>query len=175
MPSELMVIQQNMSFIDEGYAKLGETLRSRAAQLSSLVQEVKEAQKETDDMMKWLKDMKNTTESWSAAAAEKESVKTQLEQQKVQKVSLHTRWSVEFSFATERHVVLTFRIHDLFCSFKAFEGNMKQKQEALQNLRQKLLSLIKTHPNSPEAAKWKQLLAEIGMVQGVGSRWPCAL
>ncbi|XP_030603446.1 dystonin isoform X2 [Archocentrus centrarchus] len=122
---ELMVIQQNMSFINEGYANLGETLKSRAAELSSLVQEVKEAQKETDDMMKWLKDMKKTTQSWSKAATEKESVKTQLEQQ------------------------------------KAFEDNMKEKQEALHKLRQKLLSLIKTHPNSPEAAKWKQLLAEI--------------
>uniref|UniRef100_A0A3Q0SXG4 Dystonin n=1 Tax=Amphilophus citrinellus TaxID=61819 RepID=A0A3Q0SXG4_AMPCI len=121
---KLMVIQQNMSFINEGYANLGETLKSRAAELSSLVQEVKEAQKETDDMMKWLKDMKKTTQSWSKAATEKESVKTQLEQQK----------------------------------------------EALHKLRQKLLSLIKTHPNSPEAAKWKQLLAEIDVSGSVEER-----
>lgn len=47
---------------------------------------------------------------------------------------------------------------------------MKQKQEALQKLREKLLDLIKTHPNSPEAAKWKQMLAEIGMVHGI--KWP---
>lgn len=40
---------------------------------------------------------------------------------------------------------------------------MKQKQEQLQKLREKLLNLIKTHPNSPEAAKWKQMLTEIGM------------
>lgn len=40
---------------------------------------------------------------------------------------------------------------------------MKQKQEQLQKLREKLLNLIKTHPNSPEAAKWKQMLKEIGM------------
>lgn len=49
---------------------------------------------------------------------------------------------------------------------------MKQKQEQLQKLREKLLNLIKTHPNSPEAAKWKQMLAEIGTHQGVVSRWP---
>lgn len=49
---------------------------------------------------------------------------------------------------------------------------MKQKQEQLQKLREKLLDLIKAHPNSPEAAKWKQMLTEIGMHQGVGSRWP---
>lgn len=85
MSSELMVIQQNMSFVNEGYASLGETLKSRAADLSSSVQEVKEAQKETDDMMAWLKDMKKTAASWNKAATEKDSVKTQLEQQKVLK------------------------------------------------------------------------------------------
>ncbi|XP_042071576.1 dystonin isoform X14 [Haplochromis burtoni] len=122
---ELMVIQQNMSSINVGYTDLGETLKNRSAQLSSLLQKVKEAQKETDDMMLWLKDMKKTAQSWNSAATEKDSVKTQLEQQ------------------------------------KAFEDNMKQKQEGLHKLREKLLDLIKTHPNSPEAAKWKQMLAEI--------------
>ncbi|XP_018545400.1 LOW QUALITY PROTEIN: dystonin [Lates calcarifer] len=122
---ELMVIQQNMSFVNEGYASLGETLKSRATGLSSLVQEVKEAQKETEDMMTWLKDMKKTAASWNNAATEKDSVKTQLEQQ------------------------------------KAFEDDMKQKQEQLQKLREKLLNLIEMNPNSPEAAKWKQMLAKI--------------
>ncbi|XP_036071365.1 dystonin isoform X3 [Oryzias melastigma] len=122
---ELMGIQQNMTFVSEGYAELGETLKSRAEQMSNLLQEVKEAQKETEDMMTWLKDMKNTAASWNDAAMEKKSVKTQLEQQ------------------------------------KAFEDGMKQKQEQLQKLREKLLGLITTHPNSPEAAKWKQMLAEI--------------
>lgn len=74
-----------MSFANEGYANLGETLKSRAGQLSGLVQEVKEAQKETEDMMAWLKDMKKTAASWNNAATEKDSVKTQLDQQKVQK------------------------------------------------------------------------------------------
>nr|XP_019946702.1 PREDICTED: dystonin [Paralichthys olivaceus] len=122
---ELMVIQQNMSFVNEGYGNLGETLKSRATELSSSVQKVSEAQKETEDMMTWLKDMKKTAASWNNAATEKESVKTQLEQQ------------------------------------KAFEDDMKQKQEQLQKVREKLLNLIKTHPNSPEAAKWKQMLTEI--------------
>ncbi|XP_068423332.1 dystonin isoform X15 [Clinocottus analis] len=122
---ELMVIQQNMSFVNEGYASLGETLKVRAAELSSSVQEVKEAQKETDNMLTWLRDMKKTAASWNNAATEKDSVKTELKQQ------------------------------------KAFEDDMKQKQKQLQKLRETLLNLIKTHPNSPEAAKWKQMLAEI--------------
>ncbi|KAF3842188.1 hypothetical protein F7725_024139 [Dissostichus mawsoni] len=123
--SELMVIQQNMSFVNDGYASLGVTLKSRAADLSSSVQEVKEAKEETDNMMTWLKDMKKTAASWNKAATEKDSVRTQLEQQ------------------------------------KAFEEGMKQKQEQFQKLRETLLNLIKAHPNSPEAAKWKQMLAEI--------------
>uniref|UniRef100_A0A3B4WAC8 Dystonin n=1 Tax=Seriola lalandi dorsalis TaxID=1841481 RepID=A0A3B4WAC8_SERLL len=123
--SELMIIQQNMSFVNEGYASLGETLKGRAAELSTSVQEMKQAQKETEDMLTWLKDKKETAASWNNAATEKDAVKTQLEQQ------------------------------------KAFEDDMKQKQEQLQKLREKLLDLIKTHPNSPEAAKWKQMLAEI--------------
>ncbi|XP_034754636.1 dystonin isoform X5 [Etheostoma cragini] len=122
---ELMLIQQNMSFVKEGYASLGETLEGRAAELSSLVQELKEAQKGTDNMMIWLKDMKKTAASWNKEATEKDSVKTQLEQQ------------------------------------KAFEDDMKQKQEQVQKIRETLLNLIKTHPNSPEAAKWKQMLADI--------------
>lgn len=83
--SELMGIQQNMTFISEGYTNLGDTLKSRAKELSGSVQEMKEAQKETEDMMTWLKDMKKTAASWGNAATEKDSVKTQLEQQKVLK------------------------------------------------------------------------------------------
>lgn len=80
-----MVIQQNMSFVNEGYESLGETLKSRAAALKTSVQDFKEAKKETEDMMTWLKDMKKTASSWNSAATEKDSVKTQLEQQKVLK------------------------------------------------------------------------------------------
>lgn len=83
------MIQQNMSFVNERYASLGETLKSRAAELSSSVQEVKDAQKETEDMMTWLKDTKKIAESWNNTATEKDSVKTQLEQQKVQKYFCH--------------------------------------------------------------------------------------
>lgn len=100
MSSELMVIQQNLSFVNEGYADLGETLKSRAGQLSVLVQEVKEAQKETEDMMTWLKDMKTAAASWNNAAVEKDSVKTQLEQQKVDKFS----WTNHVSHCVCSHI-----------------------------------------------------------------------
>ncbi|XP_031691313.1 dystonin isoform X2 [Oncorhynchus kisutch] len=122
---EMMVVQQNMSYINEGHERLGELLKDRAAELSGLVQQMAEAQKETDAMITWLKDMKKTTASWNSASTEKDAMKTQLEQQ------------------------------------KAFEEDMKQKHEQLQKLREKLLHLIEKHPDSPEAAKWKQMLSQI--------------
>ena len=78
-----MVVQQNMSYINEGHESLGELLKDRAAELSGLVQQMAEAQKETDAMITWLKDMKKTTASWNSASTEKDAMKTQLEQQKV--------------------------------------------------------------------------------------------
>nr|XP_029541272.1 dystonin-like isoform X6 [Oncorhynchus nerka] len=122
---ELMVVQQNMSYINEGHKSLGEVLKGRATELSVLVQEVTEAQKETDTMITWLQDMTKTAASWNSASTEKDTMKTQLEQQ------------------------------------KAFEEDMKQKHEQLQKLREKLLHLIEKHPDSPEAAKWKQMLSQI--------------
>uniref|UniRef100_A0A4W5PXI1 Dystonin n=1 Tax=Hucho hucho TaxID=62062 RepID=A0A4W5PXI1_9TELE len=81
--TELMVVQQNMSYINDGHQSLGELLKGRAAELSVLVQEVTEAQKETDTMITWLQDMKKTSASWNSASTEKDTMKTQLEQQKV--------------------------------------------------------------------------------------------
>ncbi|XDV50937.1 hypothetical protein PO909_019905 [Leuciscus waleckii] len=43
---------------------------------------------------------------------------------------------------------------------KVFEENMKQKQAQLQQLRENLLSLIEENPDSPEAEKWKHMLAQ---------------
>lgn len=40
---------------------------------------------------------------------------------------------------------------------------MKQKQAQLQQLRENLLGLIEENPDSPEAEKWKHMLAQIGM------------
>lgn len=83
--TELTVIQQNMSFVNEGYESLGERLKRRSAELKSSVQDFREAKKETDGMITWLKDMKETAASWNNSEGQKDSVKTQLEQQKVQK------------------------------------------------------------------------------------------
>ena len=78
-----MVIQQNMSYVSEGYSSLGGRLKSEVAQLSGLLEGVKETQKEADLMVAWLGDMKHKAASGNSAAGEKGSVKAQLEQQKV--------------------------------------------------------------------------------------------
>lgn len=76
-------IQHNLSFVNEGYERLGEKLKSRAAELKGSVHDFREAKKETDTMITWLKDMKKTAASWNNSDGQKDSVKTQLEQQKV--------------------------------------------------------------------------------------------
>lgn len=76
------MIQQNLSFVNEGYESLGERLKGRAAELKSSAHDISEASKETDAVMTWLKDMKTTAASWNNSDG-KDSVKTQLEQQKV--------------------------------------------------------------------------------------------
>ncbi|XP_060781397.1 dystonin isoform X6 [Neoarius graeffei] len=44
---------------------------------------------------------------------------------------------------------------------KAYEENMRQKQQQYQELREKLLHLIEESPDSPEAEKWKNMLKQM--------------
>lgn len=93
------MIQQNLSFVNEGYESLGERLKGRAAELKSSAHDISEAKKETDTMMTWLKDMKKTAASWNNSDG-KDSVKTQLEQQKVLKCCCLWVISIFFCFCT---------------------------------------------------------------------------
>lgn len=88
LSSELMVIQQNMSHVNDGYEGLGKTLKSRESELRSSVNEFRTANSETEDMTAWLREMKKTAATWNNVASEKDAVKSQLEQQKVQKFLL---------------------------------------------------------------------------------------
>ncbi|TRY65247.1 hypothetical protein DNTS_014059, partial [Danionella cerebrum] len=44
---------------------------------------------------------------------------------------------------------------------KVFEESLKEKQQQLQTLREKLLKLIEEHPDSPDAELWRSKLAQI--------------
>ncbi|KAJ8359996.1 hypothetical protein SKAU_G00165210 [Synaphobranchus kaupii] len=79
---ELMVVQQSMSYINEGYETLGERLRGRAGELNAAAQKLREAREEADSVAGWLQDMKKTLTSWDAVSTETNSMKTQMEKQK---------------------------------------------------------------------------------------------
>uniref|UniRef100_A0A8B9KKY6 Dystonin n=1 Tax=Astyanax mexicanus TaxID=7994 RepID=A0A8B9KKY6_ASTMX len=83
-PAELVLVQQNMLCVSEGHRNLGELLKARSSQLNSLLLKVRGAHNEAESMLQWLEDMKKTAESWSSEPTAKDSVKTQMEQQKVE-------------------------------------------------------------------------------------------
>ncbi|XP_059422809.1 dystonin-like [Carassius carassius] len=122
---ELMLVQQNMSSINNDYKHLGELLKARSSELSALLKRVQGVHDQAESLRQWMEDTKKTAASLSNHPSGKYAVKSQIEQQKV------------------------------------FEDNMKQKQVQLQQLRENLLSLIEEHPDSPEAEKWKHMLAQI--------------
>ncbi|XP_052427650.1 dystonin [Carassius gibelio] len=118
---ELMLVQQNMSSINNGYKHLGELLKARSSELSALLKRVQGVHDQAESLHQWMEDTKKTAASLSNHPSGKDAVKSQ----------------------------------------KIFEDNMKQKQVQLQQLRENLLSLIEEHPDSPEAEKWKHMLAQI--------------
>ncbi|KAJ8248180.1 hypothetical protein GJAV_G00239220 [Gymnothorax javanicus] len=79
---ELMVVRQDMTYINEGYEALGERLKGRAGELDVAVRTIREAREEADSVAGWLRDMKNTLTSWDAVSTETDSMKTQMEKQK---------------------------------------------------------------------------------------------
>ncbi|XP_064173955.1 dystonin isoform X26 [Anguilla rostrata] len=85
---ELMLVQQSMSYINEGYEALGERLKGRAGELDSASRKVREAREEADTLAGWLRDMKNTLASWGPVSTETGSMKTQMEKQKAFEESL---------------------------------------------------------------------------------------
>ncbi|XP_016332645.1 dystonin isoform X5 [Sinocyclocheilus anshuiensis] len=122
---ELMLVQQNMSYINNDYEHLGELLKARSSELSALLKRVQGVHDQAESLRQWMEDTKKTAASLSNHPSGKDAVKSQIEQQKV------------------------------------FEDNMKQKQVQLQQLRENLLRLIEEHPDSPEAEKWKHMMAQI--------------
>uniref|UniRef100_A0A8C1VKP3 Dystonin n=1 Tax=Cyprinus carpio TaxID=7962 RepID=A0A8C1VKP3_CYPCA len=122
---ELMLVQQNMSYINNNYEHLGELLKARSSELGALLKRVLGVHEQAESLRQWMEDTKKTATSLSNRPSGKDTVKSQIEQQKV------------------------------------FEDNMKQKQVQLQQLRENLLRLIEEHPDSPEAEKWKHMLAQI--------------
>nr|XP_023651014.1 dystonin isoform X10 [Paramormyrops kingsleyae] len=79
---ELMAVEQDLSHVNDGYKNLGELLKARANELNGVVLRVREAREDTGSIMKCLEEMKNTAASWDPVSAERNSMMTQMEQQK---------------------------------------------------------------------------------------------
>uniref|UniRef100_A0A671PU66 Dystonin n=1 Tax=Sinocyclocheilus anshuiensis TaxID=1608454 RepID=A0A671PU66_9TELE len=100
---ELMLVQQNMSYINNDYEHLGELLKARSSELSALLKRVQGVHDQAESLRQWMEDTKKTAASLSGC----------------------------------------------------------QVQVQLQQLRENLLRLIEEHPDSPEAEKWKHMMAQI--------------
>ncbi|XP_069036167.1 dystonin isoform X12 [Lepisosteus oculatus] len=80
---ELTVVQHNVSYMNEGYNGLGALLQGRARELEDSLQKVREAREEGAVLTQWLEDMKKTAASWAAISTEAESMKAQMQDQKL--------------------------------------------------------------------------------------------
>lgn len=78
-----MLVQQNMSCINDDYSSLGELLKARSSELSALLLKVQGVQREAQSTLQWLENMKKTAESWNSEPTDKDSMKMQMERQKV--------------------------------------------------------------------------------------------
>lgn len=165
--TELMLVQQNMSCINEDYSSLGELLKARSLELSAQLRKVQGVQHEAQSMLQWLENMKKTAGSWNSELESKDSMKKQLERQKVSRLLINKLriavWENTHSdIVNDFLFILTEKL--LFSLLtKAYEESMHQKQQQYQELREKLVHLITENPDSPEAAKWKNVLKQMGM------------
>lgn len=76
-------MQQNMSCINEDYSSLGELLKARSSELSAQLLKVQGIHHEAQSTLQWLENMKKTAGSWNSEPAGKDSMKKQIERQKV--------------------------------------------------------------------------------------------
>lgn len=72
-----------MSSINEDYSSLGELLKTRSSELNGLLLKVQGVQNEAQSTLQWLENMKKTAVSWNSEPAGKDTMKMQIERQKV--------------------------------------------------------------------------------------------
>uniref|UniRef100_A0A8C1LZC1 Dystonin n=1 Tax=Cyprinus carpio TaxID=7962 RepID=A0A8C1LZC1_CYPCA len=80
---ELMLVQQNMSSINNDYEHLGEHLKARSSELSALLKRVQGVHDQAETLRQWMEDTKKTATSLSNHPSGKDAVRSQIEQQKV--------------------------------------------------------------------------------------------
>uniref|UniRef100_A0A672SPZ7 Dystonin n=1 Tax=Sinocyclocheilus grahami TaxID=75366 RepID=A0A672SPZ7_SINGR len=88
---ELMLVQQNMSYINNDYEHLGELLKARSSELSALLKRVQGVHDQAESLRQWMEDTKKTAASLNNHPSEKDAVKSQIEQQKEVKGTMEIR------------------------------------------------------------------------------------
>lgn len=76
-------MQQNMSCINSSYEHLGELLKARSSEISAFLKKVQGVNEQAESLHQWMEDTKKTASSWSDHPSGKDTVKSQIEQQKV--------------------------------------------------------------------------------------------
>lgn len=103
LPIELMLVQQNMSCINNNYEHLGELLKARSSELSALLKKVQGVHEQAESLRQWMEDTKKTAASLSNHPSGKDTVKSQIEQQKVNEMHYCGLFVGGFTF----HIVFT--------------------------------------------------------------------
>ncbi|XP_059374124.1 dystonin-like isoform X2 [Carassius carassius] len=80
---ELMLVQQNMSYMNNNYEHLGELLKARSSELGALLKRVLGVHEQAESLRQWMEETKKTATSLSSHPSGKDTVKSQIEQQKV--------------------------------------------------------------------------------------------
>lgn len=81
-------MQQNMSGINSSYEHLGELLKARSSEISAFLKKLQGVHEQAESLRQWMEDAKKTAASWSKHPSGKDTVKTQIEQQKVNDVCI---------------------------------------------------------------------------------------
>uniref|UniRef100_A0A8C1IVI2 Dystonin n=1 Tax=Cyprinus carpio TaxID=7962 RepID=A0A8C1IVI2_CYPCA len=91
LPLELMLVQQNMSYINNNYEHLGELLKARSSELGALLKRVLGVHEQAESLRQWMEDTKKTATSLSNRPSGKDTVKSQIEQQKEVRGTMEVR------------------------------------------------------------------------------------
>ncbi|GCC28901.1 hypothetical protein chiPu_0007335 [Chiloscyllium punctatum] len=86
---ELIAIQQNIADVNHQYEKMGSLLKDKENQLETMLAQRQEIQEEANLVKEWLESMDKRAASWDTLPTETESIKEQVEQQKIFEAELN--------------------------------------------------------------------------------------
>ncbi|XP_060708162.1 dystonin isoform X12 [Hemiscyllium ocellatum] len=86
---ELIAIQQDIADVNHQYEKMGGLLKDKENQLETMLAQRQEIQEEANLVKEWLESMDKRAASWDTLPTETESIKEQVEQQKIFEAELN--------------------------------------------------------------------------------------